>query len=63
MKQFEYKVLPIKRGTFSSAEKYAEQFAAELNELGAKGWELVVITGNVSLEGYVLPVFKREVSE
>ena len=60
MKQFEYKVLSIKKGAFTSGEKYAEQFALELNAHGAEGWELVEITGNVFLEGYVILIFKRE---
>jgi len=60
MKRFEYKVEPIKKGTFTSAEKYAEQIATKLNALGADGWELVEITGNTFLEGYVIQVFKRE---
>ena len=60
MKKFEYKVLPLKKGAFTSGEKYAEQFSTELNALGAEGWELIDISGNVSLEGYVILVFKRE---
>ena len=63
MKKFEYKVLSIKRGTFTSNEKYVEQFATELNTLGAEGWELIEITGNASLEGFVIQVFKRELNQ
>ena len=62
MKKFEYKVVQIKRGAFTSNDKYEKQFVAELNALGAEGWELIEITGNASLEGYVLQVFKRELS-
>ena len=62
MKSFEYKVLSVKRGAFTSGEKYVEQFATELNALGAEGWELIEITGNVSLEGFVIQVFKRELN-
>ena len=60
MRQFEYKVESIKRGTFTSAGKYAEQFETTLNALGAEGWELVEVTGSAFLEGYVFVVFKRE---
>ena len=60
MKKYEYKVLQIKKGTFTSGEKYAEQIEAELNVLGTEGWELVEISGNVSLEGFIIQVFKRE---
>ena len=63
MKKYEYKVEPLKKGTFASAEKYAEQIAAKLNTLGADGWELIEITGNTFLDGYVIQVFKREVSK
>ncbi|MCL1820606.1 MAG: DUF4177 domain-containing protein [Oscillospiraceae bacterium] len=62
MKKFEYKVLSIKKGAFTSGEKYAEKFAEELNAYGIEGWELVEITGNTSLEGYVISVFKRELN-
>lgn len=62
MKRFEYKVVPVKKGTFTSGEKYAEQFAAELNSFGAEGWELIELSGNASLEGYVLQVYKRELA-
>jgi len=60
MKKYEYKVEPIKKGAFASAEKYAEQFATKLNALGTDGWELVEITGNTFLDGYVIQIFKRE---
>ena len=63
MKKYEYKALTIKKGAFSSGEKYAEQFTTELNYHGAEGWELVEITGNVSLEGYIILVFKREINQ
>jgi len=63
MRKFEYKVLSVKRGAFSSAEKYAEQVATELNALGADGWELIEISGNATLEGFVLQVFKRELNQ
>ena len=62
MNKFEYKVLTIKKGTFTSGDKYADQFEAELNTLGAEGWELVELSGNLMLEGFIITVFKREVS-
>ena len=62
MKKFEYKVLTIKKGTFTSSEKYAGQMTMELNALGAEGWELIEITGNTSLEGYLIQFFKRELN-
>jgi len=60
MKKFEYKTILVKRGAFSSNEKYVEQFTTELNALGAEGWELIEISGNATLEGFVVQVFKRE---
>jgi len=63
MKKFEYKTLSIKKGILTSGDKYADQFTKELNVLGVDGWELVEITGNVSLEGFVLLIFKRELRE
>ena len=63
MKKYEYKVEPIKRGTFASVEKYTEQFASKLNALGADGWELIEITGSTFLEGYTLQVFRRELNQ
>lgn len=60
MRKFEYKAVSIKKGAFTSGKKYEESFETELNALGAEGWELVEITGTVSLEGFVLLVFKRE---
>jgi len=63
MKKFEYKVSSIKKGAFTSDAKYTEQFAVELNTQGIEGWELVEISGNIALEGYVIAVFKRETSK
>ena len=63
MRKFEYKAVSIKKGTFATGEKYAEQLAAELNTLGADGWELIEITGNISLEGYLTFVLKRELNQ
>ena len=63
MKKFEYKVLSMKKDTFASGKKYADQFATELNTNGSEGWELIEITGSVFLDGYVLLVFKRELSQ
>ena len=63
MKKFEYKVVSVKKGAFTSAEKYMEHFAAELNALGSEGWELIEITGNAALEGFVIQVFKRELNQ
>ncbi|MCL1806799.1 MAG: DUF4177 domain-containing protein [Oscillospiraceae bacterium] len=60
MKKFEYKVLSIKKGTFTSTDKYMAQFSTELNALGAEGWELIEITGNASIDGFIIQVFKRE---
>ena len=61
MKKFEYKVVHVKRKTFSSGEQYVEHFAAELNTLGADGWELIEVSGNPTVEGFVVQVFKREI--
>ncbi|MCL2747525.1 MAG: DUF4177 domain-containing protein [Oscillospiraceae bacterium] len=61
MKKFEYKVLSQRRGVFTSGEKYAEQFATELNKHGTEGWDLVEVTGNVFIDGYAILVFKREI--
>ena len=63
MKKFEYKAVSVKKGTFTSGEKFAKQIATDLNALGAEGWELIEITGNVSLEGFVVQIFKRELSQ
>ena len=63
MKKFEYKVLSVKRGAFTSVEKYVAQFATDLNALGIEGWELIEIAGNASLEGFVIQVFKRELNQ
>ena len=63
MKKFDYKVVVVKKGTFTSAEKYAQQFTTELNALGAEGWELIEITGSAFLDGYTLQVFKRELNQ
>jgi len=62
MKKFEYKAVSIKKGAFTTGKKYEEQFTSELNALGAEGWELLEVTGNITLEGFVLVVFKRELS-
>ena len=61
MKKYEYKVLTIKKGVFTSGDKYAEQMETELNALGADGWELVEISGNTSIDGFVVQVFKRPI--
>ena len=37
--------------------------AAELNTLGAEGWELIEISGNALLEGFVILAFKRELDQ
>ena len=61
MKKFEYKTLSMKKGLLTSGDKYADQLTEELNVLGVDGWELIDITGNVSLEGFVVLIFKREI--
>jgi len=63
MEKFEYKVLSVKKGTFTSGEKYAKQIETELNALGVEGWELIEITGNVTLEGFIVQIFKRKLNE
>jgi len=63
MKKFEYKVESLKKGAFTSAEQYSEQFEAKMNAFGADGWELVEITGNALWDGYIILVLKRESRE
>lgn len=44
MKQWEYKVVTIATNTVLTAKQYekaAQEFEAQLNELGADGWEMV----------------------
>ena len=60
MKKFEYLTVPVIPRVFASNEKYVEQLSMELNAHGAEGWELVVINGSLSVEGYVILVFKQE---
>jgi hypothetical protein len=63
MKKYEYKVFPVKKGAFTSEEKFVKQFSTELNTLGIEGWELIEITGSAFLDGYVIQVFKRELDQ
>jgi hypothetical protein len=65
MREFEYKVLPVKvgGGVTVSAEKSAEKIQTELHSLGTEGWELVEVSGNVAVEGFVLLFFKRELNK
>ena len=67
MKRFEYKVLkPDVSGTFmgwGGGQVNVEQVAAELNRLGADGWELVSALDTANSTGRtasVLLLFKRE---
>jgi hypothetical protein len=63
MKKFEYTMLPVNaKGIFASRDKHDEAITAKMNELGSEGWELVGMTGNASLEGYITMVFKREIN-
>ena len=63
VKKFEYKVVRIeKKYIFTSFDKYVNEFMAKLNRLGAEGWELVAISGNVSDDNIAFQVFKREIS-
>ncbi len=44
MKQWEYKVVTIATNAVLTAKQYekaAQEFEAQLNELGADGWEMV----------------------
>jgi len=62
MKKFEYMLLPVNaKGAFVKKDKHDEVTLAKMNELGLEGWELVGMTGNVSLEGFITMVFKREI--
>ena len=57
MKKFEYKVVTIATSmamTTKHFEKTAQEFEAQLNKLGADGWELVQRT-----DGFFF--FKREI--
>lgn len=56
MKKYEYKVIPIATiatWTQKQYETVAQEFEAQLNELGAEGWELVQ-----RVDGFFF--FKRE---
>jgi len=64
MKKFEYRLLPVSaKGAFVKKDKHEEATLATMNELGAEGWELVGMTGNISLEGFITMVFKREIDQ
>jgi hypothetical protein len=63
MKKFEYFMLPVNaKGLFANRGKHDEVTLAKMNELGSEGWELVGMTGNASLEGFISMVFKRELN-
>ena len=64
MKKFEYIMLPVNaKGLFANRDKHDEVTLAKMNELGSEGWELVGMTGNASLEGFITMVFKRELNQ
>ena len=64
MKKFEYTMLPVNaKGLFANRDKHDEVTLAKMNELGSEGWELVGMTGNASLEGFITMVFKRELNQ
>jgi len=60
MKKFEYRVSLMKSGMLESASKTETRLSAELNELGAQGWELVSCVP-ISLGELYLSTFKREI--
>ena len=63
MKKFEYILLPVSaKGVFVKKDKHDDAILAKMNELGLEGWELVGMTGNTSLDGFITMVFKREIS-
>jgi len=63
MKKFEYMLLPVSaKGIFVKKDKHDAATLAKMNELGLEGWELVGMTGNASLEGFITMVFKREIT-
>ncbi len=70
MDKFEYKILDVSR-TQIKKEGFQLELMEKLNELGAKGWELITIEGmtegsalfRISETTDVLFVFKRKVSE
>ena len=49
-KEFDYKVLPVRIGAFTSCEKDAEIFESELNALRTEGRESVDVCGNTARE-------------
>ena len=64
MKKFEYMMLPVNaKGAFTKRDKHDEATIAKMNEFGFEGWELVGMTGNASIEGYITMVFKRELNQ
>ncbi|MBQ6727955.1 MAG: DUF4177 domain-containing protein [Clostridia bacterium] len=50
--RYEYKVVPIKIGLFGLFDDSKKQIK-QLNELGAQGWKLVVISKGRKYEKYV----------
>lgn len=69
MDKFEYKILDVSR-TQIKKDGFQLELMEKLNELGAKGWELITIEGmtegsvlfHISETVDVLFVFKRRVS-
>ena len=63
MKKFEYKELTVQRGSRVAIKKNEEQFATEINALGAEGWELITANGNPTVDGFITLFFKRELTQ
>lgn len=63
MKQYEYKTISTDAKGFLGGKVDIESFEAQLNELGAQGWELVeTLASNQDFGStrYIVSIFKRE---
>ena len=57
-------MLPVDaKGLFTNRAKHDEATLVKMNDLGSEGWELVGMTGNASLEGFITMAFKRELDQ
>ena len=58
MKKFEYNLLRVEESWLGGIK--SDEALANLNSLGAQGWEIVSVIDNVSRPGPLLILLKRE---
>ncbi len=59
MNKWKYKIESVKLSIFKGGDKHAEIMQERLTRLGMEGWELVTVSSDSSMSGFVILYLKR----